>query len=164
MLVSHPVSPSEEVKANRLVCERWTILYKVWYWLKLYDQLGLWWCWIDYSQAREGACQARPAVSSKPVGLALAQVVVGSILWAFRRLKKPRCWEMSARGYALHSVCLQPSFFRRGPGLGTAEVTYPMFSKQCLRDALAARIVFHAPRFPTVSCAWGLNTRNYWEA
>ena len=36
-----------------------------------------------------------------------AQAVVGSIVWAFRRLKKPRCREMSARGY----VCLQLSFF-----------------------------------------------------
>ena len=38
------------------------------------------------------------------------QAVVGSIVWAFRRLKKPRCGEMSARGYALHSVCPQLSF------------------------------------------------------
>ena len=34
-----------------------------------------------------------------------------SIVWAFRRLKKPRCRVMSARGYALHSVCPQLSFF-----------------------------------------------------
>ena len=41
-----------------------------------------------------------------------AQTVVGSIVWAFRRLKKPRSREMSARSYALHSVCLNfPSFF-----------------------------------------------------
>ena len=40
------------------------------------------------------------------------QAVVGSIVWAFRRLKKPKCREMSARGYALHSVCPQLSFFR----------------------------------------------------
>ena len=33
------------------------------------------------------------------------QAVVGSIIWAFRRLKKPMCREMSARGYALDSVC-----------------------------------------------------------
>ena len=39
------------------------------------------------------------------------QTVVGSIVWAFRRLKKPRSREMSARGYALHSVCSQLSFF-----------------------------------------------------
>ena len=39
------------------------------------------------------------------------QAVVGSIVWAFPRLKKPRCREMSARGYAPHSVCLQLSFF-----------------------------------------------------
>ena len=32
-------------------------------------------------------------------------------VWAFHRLKKPRCREMSARGYALHSVCPQLSFF-----------------------------------------------------
>ena len=38
------------------------------------------------------------------------QAVVGSIVWAFRRLKKPRCREMSARGYALHSLCPQLSF------------------------------------------------------
>ena len=30
--------------------------------------------------------------------------VVGSIVWAFRRLEKPRCREMCARGYALYSV------------------------------------------------------------
>ena len=33
------------------------------------------------------------------------QAVVGSIVWAFRRLKKPRNRKMSARGYALHSIC-----------------------------------------------------------
>ena len=38
------------------------------------------------------------------------QAVVGSIVWAFRRLKKPRSWEMSARGYAIHGVCPQLSF------------------------------------------------------
>ena len=38
------------------------------------------------------------------------QAVVGSIVLAFPRLKKPRCREMSARGYALHSVS-QLSFF-----------------------------------------------------
>ena len=32
------------------------------------------------------------------------QPVVGFIVWAFRRLKNPRSREMSARGYALHSV------------------------------------------------------------
>ena len=34
----------------------------------------------------------------------VVQTVVVSIVWAFCRLKKPRCREMSARGYALHSV------------------------------------------------------------
>ena len=34
--------------------------------------------------------------------------VVGSIVWAFRRLKKPSCREMSSRSYALHSV--HPTF------------------------------------------------------
>ena len=37
-----------------------------------------------------------------------AQSVVDSIVCAFRRLKKPRRREMSARGYALRSVC--PNF------------------------------------------------------
>ena len=41
------------------------------------------------------------------------QAVVGSIVWAFRRLKKPRSREKSARGYALHSVRPQLSFFMR---------------------------------------------------
>ena len=35
------------------------------------------------------------------------QAVVGSIVWAFRRLKKPRS-QMSARGYALHGE--RPTF------------------------------------------------------
>ena len=39
----------------------------------------------------------------------VVQAVVGSIFWAFRRLKKPRRREMSARGYALYSVCPQLS-------------------------------------------------------
>ena len=38
------------------------------------------------------------------------QAVVSSIVWAFRRLKKPRGWELSARFYALHSVCAQLPF------------------------------------------------------
>ena len=38
------------------------------------------------------------------------QAVVGSSVWAFCRLKKPWSREMSARGYALHSVCPQLSF------------------------------------------------------
>ena len=38
------------------------------------------------------------------------QAVVGSIVWVFRRLKKPRSREMSARSYALHNVCRQLSF------------------------------------------------------
>ena len=41
------------------------------------------------------------------------QAVVGSIVWAFRRLKKAASWEMSARGYALHSVYLQLPFISR---------------------------------------------------
>ena len=36
--------------------------------------------------------------------------IVGSIIWAFRRQKKPRCREMSTRGYALHSECPKFSF------------------------------------------------------
>ena len=41
------------------------------------------------------------------------QAVVGSIVWAFRRLKKPMSRGMSARGYALHSVYL-PTFLPSG--------------------------------------------------
>ena len=41
----------------------------------------------------------------------VVQAVVGSIVWAFRRRKNPRSREMSARGYALHSVCPKLSFF-----------------------------------------------------
>ena len=39
-----------------------------------------------------------------------AQTVVGSIVWALRRLKNLWSREMSARGYALHCVCPQFSF------------------------------------------------------
>ena len=44
-----------------------------------------------------------------------AQAGVGSIVWAFRRLKKPRRREIVAikrvaRGYARYSVCPQLSF------------------------------------------------------
>ena len=41
----------------------------------------------------------------------IAQGVIGSIVWAFCTLKKPRIGEMSARGYALHSVCFQCRIF-----------------------------------------------------
>ena len=41
-----------------------------------------------------------------------ALAVVGSIVWAFRRLKKLKSREMSARGYALYSIYLL-SFFSR---------------------------------------------------
>ena len=46
-------------------------------------------------------------------GCRTLQVVLscGPGIHASLRFKKPRCWEMSARGYALHSVCLQLSFF-----------------------------------------------------
>ena len=40
------------------------------------------------------------------------QAVVGSIVCAFRRIKKPKSREMSARGYAIHSVCTQLSFLQ----------------------------------------------------
>ena len=44
------------------------------------------------------------AVQAVGEGIAV-QAVVGSIVYAFRRFKKPRFLEMSARGYALNSVC-----------------------------------------------------------
>ena len=40
-----------------------------------------------------------------------AQAVVGSIVWAFGELKKPRCLEMCAGSHELLSVCPQLSFF-----------------------------------------------------
>ena len=42
------------------------------------------------------------------------QTVVGSIVWVFRRLEKPKGREMSARDYALHSVCPQLSYDTKG--------------------------------------------------
>ena len=39
------------------------------------------------------------------------QAIVGSIVWAFRRLKMSRSREMSDCGYELHSVCTHLSFF-----------------------------------------------------
>ena len=38
-----------------------------------------------------------------------AQAVVGSIVWAFCRLKKPRSREMSVRSHAFHNLCPQRS-------------------------------------------------------
>ena len=43
-----------------------------------------------------------------------SQPVVGSIVWAFRRLEKPRCREMSARG-ARFMACA-PDFFSMSSG------------------------------------------------
>ena len=40
----------------------------------------------------------------------LLMALIGPIVWAIRRLTKPRSREMSARGYALHSVCFPSSF------------------------------------------------------
>ena len=48
------------------------------------------------------------------------QAIVGSIVWAFRRLKKPRSGEMSARGYAHHSVCPQLFFFLKSLSQSTS--------------------------------------------
>ena len=42
--------------------------------------------------------------------VSIAQAVVGLIVCAFRRLKKPRNREMGARGYALHSERPQNPF------------------------------------------------------
>ena len=44
------------------------------------------------------------------LGRAFTQAVFGPIVWAFRRHKKPRYRKISARGYALHSVCPQHPF------------------------------------------------------
>ena len=49
------------------------------------------------------------------------QTVVGSIVAGhFAGSKKPRCREMSARVYALHSVCPQLSFFPLQPDAFTS--------------------------------------------
>ena len=42
----------------------------------------------------------------------IVQAVVGSIVWAFRTLKKPRYGEMSARTYALYTRSPQTFLFR----------------------------------------------------
>ena len=53
------------------------------------------------------------------------EAVVGSIVWAFCRPKYPRSREISASGYALHSVCPQLSIF------ATIQVTgYDFFGKR----------------------------------
>ena len=94
-------------------------------------------CYLVYSQARKLIGTARWPSSlglliepsphhcspigrpyfckNENLGLALGeetavQTVVGSIVSAFRRIKRPRRWEMSARGYALYSVCTQLYF------------------------------------------------------
>ena len=56
------------------------------------------------------------------------QTEVGSIVWAFRRLKKPRCREMSARGYAFYSVWPQLSFFLFWLGFESVPVLGPVLS------------------------------------
>ena len=71
---------------------------------------------IEHSPANSISVLARRSASRSRKNIArllcnFVQAVVASIVWAFRRLKKPRCREMSARGYALHSVCPQLSFF-----------------------------------------------------
>ena len=64
----------------------------------------------------ENSTQVKKRVPSASTegGETAVQAVVGSIVWAFRRLKKPRSREMSARGYSLHSVCPQLPFFPQG--------------------------------------------------
>ena len=61
--------------------------------------------------------------------------VVGSIVWAFCRFKKPRCREMSARSSALHSVRSQ---FSNSPPSGS--VKFP--SLRTLADHLAFSILY----------------------
>ena len=73
--------------------------------------------WVEPSplfayRARPTPLKCKNEYPVLPLGEETAvQAVVGSIVWAFRRLKKPRCREMSVRGYALHSVPHQLSFF-----------------------------------------------------
>ena len=65
------------------------------------------------------------------------QAIVGSIVWAYHRLKKPRIREMSARS-ALHSVCPQLSFFSfQRPSLygATSVLTRRSSSRSSTRSA-----------------------------
>ena len=77
-----------------------------------------------------------------------AKAVVGFIIWAFRRLKNPRCREMSARGYALHSICpnfLFSFFVKFTPGVATSIRPYTLKTHVKIRysvgDLLVIRII-----------------------
>ena len=75
------------------------------------------------------------------------QAVVGSIVWAFRVLKKPRCREMSARGYALHSVCPQLSFFF--PLIMTSRSLHVTSSSSLVANC-ASRLATWGPRYKCI--------------
>ena len=66
--------------------------------------------------------------------ISYVQAVVGSIVWAFRRLKKTRSREMNVRVYVLHSACPNFPFF-------------PASSPVSQREArtFTRRVMNHAP-------------------
>ena len=63
------------------------------------------------------------------------QAVVSSIVWAFRRLKKPMCREISARGYALY-VC---------PPFSFCPVPLTLEPHRKYHDSLCARVLAASP-------------------
>ena len=63
--------------------------------------------------------------------------VVGSIIWAFRWPKKPECWKMSNRGYALHYVC--PIFLLIR--FSVHSLSYSPFQNRVCRRVLRTRAI-----------------------
>ena len=78
----------------------------------------------------------------KMIIVSVYQAVVGSIVWALRRLKKPRSREMSARGYALHSVRPQLYFSNFQYAEAGLKYTVTSFKDKRLADSkLIAELV-----------------------
>ena len=70
-------------------------------------------CRVECSLCRALITTVHPIIKNEYLVFALVdevQAVVDSIVWAFRMVKKPRTWEMNARGFTLHSVYPQLSF------------------------------------------------------
>ena len=99
---------------NRFVCKPWLqpvdIVYAyVQYWEN--NVFGRIFLFSKLTFTRTGSIESDNRLNEFFTGSFIGvQSVVGSIVWAIRRLKNPRFREMSARGYALRSVCLQPFF------------------------------------------------------
>ena len=84
------------------------------------------------------------------------QAIVGSIVWAFRRLNKRRCREMSARGYALHSVCPKFPFFQlnscRMPGPVAKNVGMVEGSRKNIYSAIFVHFCLFYERRKAMGC------------